>query len=49
MLFHLDSIELTHKEILEGDLYLLITRVGEVLKDFTIGGRLHGIMKDDTT
>lgn len=49
MLFHLDPTKLTHKEIFEGCLYLLVTRVGEVLKDFTIGGRPYGIMEDDTT
>lgn len=49
MLLHLDPMKLTHKEILEGCLYLLVTRVGEVLKDFTIGGRPYGILEDDTT
>ena len=49
MLSHLDSIKHTDKAILEGFLYFLSTRVGEVLKDFTIGGRPFGIMEDDKT
>ncbi len=49
MLLQLDPMESTHKEILEGYLYLLITRVGEVLKHFTIGDRPFGIEASDTT
>ena len=49
MLFHLDPMSFTHKEILEGCLYLLLTRVGEVLKDFTIGDNPFGIDERDTT
>ena len=49
MLFHLDPMKFTHKEILEGCLYLLLTRVGEVLKDFTIGDKPFGIDQRDTT
>lgn len=49
MLFHLDPIQSTHKSILERCLYLLVTRVGEVLKAFTIGERPFGIQEDNTT
>ena len=49
MLFHLDSVKSTHKAILEGCFHLLVTRVGEVLKDFTIGRRSVGIQEDDAT
>lgn len=47
MLFHLDPVKSTHKAILEGWFYLLVTRVGEVLKDFTVGGRPFGVYADD--
>ena len=49
MLSHLDPVKSTHKAILEGCLFLLVTRAGEVLKDFTIGGRPLGIHEDDAT
>lgn len=49
MLFHLDPIKSTNKAILEGYFYLLVTRVGEVLKDFTVGGRPFGIQEHDIT
>lgn len=49
MLFHLDPTKFTHKAILEGCIYLLVTRVGEVLKNFTIGERPFGIQDDHTT
>ena len=43
MLFHFDTAKPTHKAILEGCFFLLVTRVGEVLRDFTIGERPFGI------
>ena len=49
MLCHLDPMKSTHKAILEGCFYLLLTRVGEVLKDFTIGRRPFGLQEDITT
>ena len=49
MLLQLDPMKSTHKEILEGYFYLLTTRVGEVLKHFTIGDRPFGIEASDTT
>ena len=49
MVFHLDPVKSTHKAILEGWFYLLVTRVGEVLKDFTVGERPFGTHEDDAT
>ena len=49
MLSHLDPTKSTHKAILEGCFYLLVTRVGEVLKDFTIGARPSRFEEDETT
>ena len=49
MLFHLDPVKSTHKAILEGCFFLLVTRVGEVLRDFTIGERPFGIQDVDAT
>ena len=49
MLFHLDPVKSTHRAILEGCFYLLLTRVGNVLRAFTIGGRPFGIHEDDAT
>ena len=37
LMISLDPAKPTHKKILEGCLYLLMTRVGRVLRDFTIG------------
>ena len=37
LMLNLDPAKPTHKKILEGCLYLLVTRVGRVLRDFTIG------------
>ena len=37
LMLSLDPEKPTHKKILEGCLYLLVTRVGRVLRDFTIG------------
>lgn len=48
MVFNLDPMMSTHKAILEGCFYLLLTRVGEALKEFTIGGRPFGIQEEDT-
>ena len=49
MFFHLDPAKSTHRAILEGCLFLLVTRVGEVLQDFTIGERPFGIQEVDAT
>ena len=49
MLFHLDPVKSTHKAILEGCFFLLVTRVGEVLRDFTVGERPFGIQDVDAT
>ena len=49
MLLHLDPTKSTHEAIFEGCFYLLLTRVGQVLKDFTIGARPFGINEDATT
>ena len=37
LMFSLDPTKSTHRKILEACLYLLVTRVGRVLRDFTIG------------
>lgn len=46
LLLQLDPIKSTHKNILEGCLYHLLTRIGKVLESFTIGGRPFGIQHD---
>lgn len=46
LLSNLDPTKPTHKEILEGYLYYLVTRVGKALESFTIGGRPYGIQRD---
>lgn len=43
LLYNLDPAKSTHKNILEGYLYHLVTRVGKALESFTIGGRPFGI------
>ena len=42
LMLTLDPAKTTHKKILEGCLYLLLTRVGKVLRDFTIGASPFG-------
>ena len=42
LMLSLDPAKPTHKKILEGCLYLLVTRVGRVLRDFTIGESQFG-------
>ena len=49
MLFHLDPVKSTHRAILEGCFFLLVTRVGGVLRDFTVGERPFGIQEVDAT
>ena len=46
LLSNLDPTKSTHKNILEGSLYHLVTRVGKALESFTIGGRPYGIQRD---
>ena len=45
LMVHLDPAKFTHKKILEGCFYLLVTRVGGVLRDFTIGESPFGILE----
>ena len=49
MMFHLDPVKSTHRAILEGCFFLLVTRVGEVLREFTIGEKPFGIQEVDAT
>lgn len=43
LMFSLDTAKSTHKRILEGCFHLLVTRVGRVLRDFTIGESPFGV------
>ena len=46
LLSNLDPAKSTHKNILEGYLYHLVTRLGKILESFTVGGRPYGIHRD---
>ena len=49
LMLSLDPAKPTHRKILEGCLYLLLTRVGRVLRDFTIGESPFGNVNEVAT